>query len=274
MQTYFEALMSRLTPTLEEARKDMTPFGCYTVSVRLLHNAVDELMAWVQTNPFSDKTEEIRFFRDHAPDLHSRFFYYMKLEYIESCKHYAAHEKFKELLQCELHESEQFFIRRDDFCSYYHKDKVYWDEYLYIRRGYGYWSVEEPGVYIDKDFTIGAYWASWMKAHEHLRFWLKSALAELDQPNEEAGKKNIKKLTWTANQVDAIELLFSLHLAKCFNNGEATLKDVMTWGEYHLGISLGNFHVAFQEMGQRKISRTKFTDSLPKLLNQKFDSML
>jgi hypothetical protein len=63
-------------------------------------------------------------------------------------------------------------------------------------------------------------------------------------------------------------------LGNCFNNGEATLKDIMTWGECHLGISLGNYHVAFQEMAQRKISRTKFTDLLTRLLNQKMDSML
>ena len=80
----------------------------------------------------------------------------MKLTQIETCRPHTGHEKFKELLRRELQESDQFFLRHADFCSYYPQDKVYWDEYLYTRRGYGEWSVEEPGVYIDRDFTIGA----------------------------------------------------------------------------------------------------------------------
>src|SRR5580704_4660926 len=115
MQKYFEELMSRLMPALGEAAKDTTPLVYYTASVRLLENATADLKTQIQANPFPGIAEEIRFFRDQAPELHSRLFYFLKLARLESCRPYASQGMFKELLQRELQESEQFFLRHADF---------------------------------------------------------------------------------------------------------------------------------------------------------------
>lgn len=230
----------------------------YTECVRVLQEGVEEMKKEVERQPFADKAEEIRYFKYQAPKIHGRLFFFMKLVQIESCRQYYSRGRFDELLTGELRESELFLEKHAAICSYYYKGDVFWDDFLFTRRGRGEWSAEEVGAFIDEHFTLGAYWVSGINANTQLRNWVLAEMEEGRLPAEGARPKNLHKLVWSANKVDLVELGWSLQLQGCFNDGKATLKEVMEWLSENLGVDLRNYNVTKGEIAMRKISRTKF----------------
>jgi hypothetical protein len=83
-----------------------------------------------------------------------------------------------------------------------------------------------------------------------------------------------KRLRFTGSKRSVVELGKAMHLAKCFNNGNCTQKEVFEALEADWGIDLGNVDVTLQELGNRKITRTKFLDQLRDGLLEDMDDAL
>jgi hypothetical protein len=128
------------------------------------------------------------------------------------------------------------------------------------------------GTFIPADFTIGTHWISWIKAYDRLRDWIREELAEASSAWHFESTKNRPRLQWTGSKADLVVLLCALFLAKCFNNGLCTLKEVMEWGQEEFGIKMDQFHVTLGEVSIRK-DPIKFFKTLIEKISRKFDSM-
>jgi RteC protein len=142
------------------------------------------------------------------------------------------------------------------------------DDQLFTREAHGVWSEDEIGLFIDEDFTVGAYWFSMIKAYERWREWLRAALEETaDTP----AASQANRLPCMAKPVELVEVFKAMHLAGWFGN--ATFKEVMDWARDHLGVKIGNYDVILQELAMRKTSQTKaldrLTDGMVKWLDDK-----
>lgn len=87
----------------------------------------------------------------------------------------------------------------------------------------------------------------------------------LNQP-----KKNpiIKKLQWTADKINLVELIYALSFAKCINEGNITIKDIMEAFEELFSIDLGEYYRAYVEVKRRKLVRVKFMKHLLNLIDE------
>ena len=116
-------------------------------------------------------------------------------------------------------------------------------------------------VIMDDDFCVGCYWASLLLANRELSGWLK---AQLEEPRPPAflAEDEEDELLFTDGPTNAVEILLALHEKGSFNKGKATLKQVMAWGERHLGVRLGHFHNYIQAISRRKGEEAKYINEL------------
>jgi len=78
------------------------------------------------------------------------------------------------------------------------------------------------------------------------------------------------RMTWTGNKVDLVELIYAWEAACCFNNGNANIKEIVTYIEIVFNIDLGDYYHTFREL-RRRVNRTAFLDKLIKFLNDRMD---
>ncbi len=76
----------------------------------------------------------------------------------------------------------------------------------------------------------------------------------------------ITKMRWTANKIDLVELIYALHRAKCINNGDVDIKDIVEAFGQLFNIDLGKYSRTYVDVVRRKICRPKFLSKLLKAL--------
>jgi len=81
-----------------------------------------------------------------------------------------------------------------------------------------------------------------------------------------------KQLTWTANKVDLIELLYALYAADCFNFGRVSLNQIAVNFEKMFDIRLTHFSRDYSEMRIRN-DQTPFMDKLRTLLKERMNRL-
>jgi hypothetical protein len=82
-----------------------------------------------------------------------------------------------------------------------------------------------------------------------------------------------KRLKWTSGIVDLVELVYALHEAGCFNQGNIYLKDLFVEMGNIFGMEIKNFSLYFTSIKNRvKGDRTKFLDKLKHTLVNRMES--
>jgi hypothetical protein len=271
MNGFFNIVLSQLEAGLENLKTEVNLIRRLEASVKLVKKAISGLKSELRKNPFFGREEEIVYFRDQAPVIYSRLFYFLKLHLLEAHRANLSPGSFRRELEKEMARIEEFYERHRQLLQSTCEDDPFWDGCLYTRRGCGDWWAEEEGLYIDEDFTIGSYWVAKNRANETLQKWLLEQLESADGAGVPA--EATPSLRWTAKQVDFYEVLYALHLTGCLNNGKATLKETMEGFATFLGVPLGNFSVGLQEIARRKITPTKFLDKMLEKLKEKLEGM-
>ncbi|EGJ99171.1 hypothetical protein HMPREF9455_00605 [Dysgonomonas gadei ATCC BAA-286] len=80
------------------------------------------------------------------------------------------------------------------------------------------------------------------------------------------------RITWTANKIDLIELIYAWEKVGCFNYGNVNIKEIVAYIEVVFNIDLGDYYGTFKEMRNR-INRTSFLDKLVRVLNDRMDEI-
>ena len=86
--------------------------------------------------------------------------------------------------------------------------------------------------------------------------------------NEE--KRTSSGLRWTGQNTDFIELIYGLHTKKCINDGEVSLKDILTTFMQFLDFEkpLANCYITYRDVKMRKLdNRATFLQEMTNELN-------
>jgi RteC protein len=250
--SYLDIVRSEIEPVLQDTGSGA--LSRYRECVAILEKVIDTIRGDLAHDAFADITEEIFFFKEEAPLIWGQYFFYEKLVKIESWRKFEPVAAFRAKLARQLRESEAFPSRHGRICEYYYEGRTDADERLFTRGGSLSGRARLADVVIDRGFTRGAYWLTWMRTHELLRDWLN---LELEGPPE--GERR-KKLEWHASSTQTIELFKGLQLSGCF--GEMTFTDVMRWVQETFGVTTDNHSVILQHIRDRKKTEKSFLDTV------------
>jgi len=256
--------------------KDTTYVQNSRLSSGIILNYISKLKTFVHNYKFTNKDEEINFFKHLKPKFYSQLIYHQKVISILSHLPLTTLNEIKNYYLNELRKINDYINSNHEFVTYYRSQTTSFDEIYFLRKEPDSWLLMNFEDYeTDLNFTtIYDHKISKIIAFELLSEFLKSTLAKLEiQHDLSGGQKSLTQsnVNWTGSKVALVELLYALQSAGSCNNGTIDLKQLANHFEKIFNIDLGNYYRVFQEMRIRKINRTTFLDQLKDRLIQRMD---
>ena len=163
-----------------------------------------------------------------------------------------------------------------DFYQYYRSKAIHLDKYYFLRGHENYKLCHNCGL-LDKDplfSTCCDHRVAQMLAYDMLEIYLQQRLQDVERIEVvETSRASLpdNPFRWTGTKVAAIELGYAIYAAGVLNNGNADIKEIMTYIEASFKIDLGDYYRTYLTIRERKRDRTAFLNSLIEKLLRKMD---
>ncbi|MDQ0477458.1 RteC domain-containing protein [Chryseobacterium sp. MDT2-18] len=235
--------------------------------------AICTLKALMTTVNFCSVADEVYFFKELKPLFVSQFIYYSKLLSIEVARPNAGQYILKGYYEYELQHLKNFVDEYGEFYEYYRRKATYLDEKYFVRNQFDFKMSIDVNLYnYDRDFTTSHdHFIAQIIANDRLEKYLLQSIYHIDGYFFEKFSDK-SPLTWSGSKSGLIELLYALHVMRCFNGGNIDFSETVKFVEKSFNIELGNFYKTLHEIKNRKTGRTKFLQALHDGLNQYFEN--
>lgn len=269
MRKFSESLISELEEKLKIIHSETDETVVYAIqSIKILVVALEKLKTFFLQYNFSNKAEEINFFRYIKPKLASRLIFYNEIYNIAAKKPFGAVKTIEKYYLAELKKLKIFFEENAEFCKYYRTGSHYLDNKYFIRGKHNI-RLTLDSFYLQADHRFSTshdYKVARILANDRISQFLENQINKL---HNNPSSQITSKIKWTGSKTALIELIYALHTEEVFNNGTSGLKELANFFETAFNINLGQFHRVFLEIRNRKTERTKFLNILKsKLINR------
>ena len=244
--------------------------------VEFLQRSLEDMRTYIVNHPFSNKEEEIYFFKHIKPEVLSRLLYFTEIYNTEMRKPHGSIEVLKKYYNDRLDELTSYFESNLDFYQYYRSRATHLDSHYFVR-GHIDFKLCPNCVPYDRDpefSTCYDHKAAQILANDMLCIYLNKKLHGVDKQVIIAKSRSFlpeHPFRWTATKIAAVELGYAIYAAGILNNGQADIKEIMTFMEASFQIDLGDYYRTYITMKDRKKDRTSFLNSLIKSLLKKMD---
>ena len=244
--------------------------------VEFLQRSLEDMRTYIVNHPFSNKEEEIYFFKHIKPEVLSRLLYFTEIYNTEMRKPHGSIEVLKKYYNDRLDELTSYFESNLDFYQYYRSKATHLDSHYFVR-GHIDFKLCPNCVPYDRDpefSTCYDHKAAQILANDMLCIYLNKKLHGVDKQVIIAKSRSFlpeHPFRWTATKIAAVELCYAIYAAGILNNGQADIKEIMTFMEASFQIDLGDYYRTYITMKDRKKDRTSFLNSLIKSLLKKMD---
>ena len=244
--------------------------------VEFLQRSLEDMRTYIVNHPFSNKEEEIYFFKHIKPEVLSRLLYFTEIYNTEMRKPHGSIEVLKKYYNDRLDELTSYFESNLDFYQYYRSKATHLDSHYFVR-GHIDFKLCRNCVPYDRDpefSTCYDHKAAQILANDMLCIYLNKKLHGVDKQVIIAKSRSFlpeHPFRWTATKIAAVELGYAIYAAGILNNGQADIKEIMTFMEASFQIDLGDYYRTYITMKDRKKDRTSFLNSLIKSLLKKMD---
>jgi len=275
MKLFSEHLLSELDKQLQNIHsKTDNPVQYAELAIKTLIPIFENLKTKFLKHTFTNKSEEISFFRDTKPQFAAKLIYYNKIYNIETNKPFGSKKAIRKYYNFELFKLQAFYNENKEFYKYYKTDNKSLDHKYFLRGKHDFRHTLDSFYFqADNRFsTSHDYKIAKILANENIKSYIENEISELEQKEKtNSNNTNTKTQKWTGSKVGLIELIYALHTEGVFNNGTSELKEVATFFETTFNIDLGQFNRAFLEIRARKSERTKFINTLKEKLILRMD---
>lgn len=244
--------------------------------VEFLQRSLEDMRTYIVNHPFSNKEEEIYFFKHIKPEVLSRLLYFTEIYNTEMRKPHGSIEVLKKYYNDRLDELTSYFESNLDFYQYYRSKATHLDSHYFVR-GHIDFKLCPNCVPYDRDpefSTCYDHKVAQILANDMLCIYLNKKLHGVDKQVIIAKSRSFlpeHPFRWTATKIAAVELGYAIYAAGILNNGQADIKEIMTFMEASFQIDLGDYYRTYITMKDRKKDRTSFLNSLIKSLLKKMD---
>ena len=244
--------------------------------VEFLQRSLEDLRTYIVNHPFSNKEEEIYFFKHIKPEVLSRLLYFTEIYNTEMRKPHGSIEVLKKYYNDRLDELTSYFESNLDFYQYYRSKATHLDNHYFVR-GHIDFKLCPNCIPYDRDpefSTCYDHKEAQILANDMLCIYLNKKLHGVDKQVIIAKSRSFlpeHPFRWTATKIAAVELGYAIYAAGILNNGQADIKEIMTFMEASFQIDLGDYYRTYITMKDRKKDRTSFLNSLIKSLLKKMD---
>ena len=277
LNEYFTDLLQKVDLQIQDFEDNNNdPFSLCKQVIDYLQEIIGELKTFIISYSFTSKEEEIYFFKHIKPEVLSRLLYFTEIYNTEMRKPHGSIEVLKKYYNDRLDELTSYFESNLDFYQYYRSKATHLDSHYFVR-GHIDFKLCPNCVPYDRDpefSTCYDHKAAQILANDMLCIYLNKKLHGVDKQVIIAKSRSFlpeHPFRWTATKIAAVELGYAIYAAGILNNGQADIKEIMTFMEASFQIDLGDYYRTYITMKDRKKDRTSFLNSLIKSLLKKMD---
>lgn len=244
--------------------------------INFIRPLFEELREFIHQYTFQDANEEILFFKEIKPLILNKLIYFNDIYLLEIRKPNGSKDVLKEYYKNKQTVITKFCNANLDFYQYYRSKATHLDRYYFLRGHENYQLCHNCSMF-DKDplfSTCCDHRVAKMLAYDMLEIYLQQRLQELERKEViENSRSSLpdNPFQWTGTKIAAIELGYAIYAAGVLNNGNADIKEIMTYIEASFKIDLGDYYRAYLSMRDKKKDRTSFLTSLIIKLLRKMD---
>ena len=277
MKQYIDKLLSKINTEIETSCMDSDVSSDKAIyMIDFIRPLFEELREFIHQYTFLDANEEILFFKDIKPFILSKLIYFNDIYLLELRKPNGSKEVLKEYYKKKQTAITEFCNANLDFYQYYRSKATHLDRYYFLREHENYKLCHNCGMF-DKDplfSTCCDHRVAKMLAYDMLEIYLQQRLQELERKEViENSRTSLpdNPFLWTGTKIAAIELGYAIYAAGVLNNGNADIKEIMTYIEASFKIDLGDYYRTYLAIRERKKDKTSFLTNLINKLLQKMD---
>ena len=277
MKQYSDEIISKINAEVETCCVDgdlSSDKALYMIN--FIRPLFEELRAFTLQYVFHNENEEICFFKETKPTIMSKLIYFNDIYTLELRKPSGSKEVVKAYYQKRLGAITEFCNANLDFYQYYRSKATHLDKYYFLRGHENYKLCHNCGMF-DKDpmfSTCCDHKVAKMLAYDMLEIYLQQRLQEVERQEViEISRASLpdNPFRWTGTKIAAIELGYAIYAAGVLNNGNADIKEIMTYIEASFKIDLGDYYRTYLTMRERKKDKTSFLTSLINKLLRKME---
>jgi hypothetical protein len=248
-----------------------------TIYLDILHfieKKLKEIYKWLKKYVFLSIQEEIYFFKELKPRMVSKLLFYKELLKLEASLPPSKKNKKKhyEQLLTTIH---QYVKANREFYEYYRSRTSFRDEDLFVRRCYKDIIKYDcclinfdSKLSTSHDFTVAT-----IIANDMLTNHLENKLDELNGKSKSNSTQIDHKFNWTGTKVDMTELVYAFQATGCINNGNFDLKELAIFLGTMLNVEIdSNLYGNYSDIKSRKVSKTRFINTMSDKLIEKMDN--
>lgn len=273
MKKTIQLIVDDLHSELQKVKQQNLPIlKLCDCSVGCIHNCLNHLRRCLRAHAFPSPDDEIIFFKKIKPSVLSQLFYFVEVYKIELDNPYWSITDSKEFLLSHQNRINIFRARHKEFYHYIRNDLTNFDDRYFLRYKLSICNVVDSLSYdVDPDFTTGMdFLVARLLADDLILDFLCQKLFDLSE-NEFSPPSAFKPLRWTESKIALTELIYAIHAAECFNDGQIDIKDIARYFQTAFHVQLGDFYRDFNQIKNR-VNTTRFIDCLKEAICSKIES--
>ena len=241
-----------------------------------IEDILKQLTDWLKHHVFETIQEEIKFFKEIKPNIVAKLIFYKEILSLVASLPLDKSKRIKHF-EKKLDSINHFYRKNREFIKYIKSHSSHFDELYFTRKKYKDLFLNDC-VVINQDAklcTSHDYLLAEVLAYELLALHIENRIDTLNQSCAITTNQISSNLHWTAKKIDLIELIYALHEAKVFDNGQADIKEITHVFEKTFQIDLGdNITRSFIDIKNRKTDQTRFLNQLQAALETKIENDL
>lgn len=277
MKQFVDTILSKINAEIETFCIDSDVSSDKALSmINFIRPLFEELREFIHQYTFQNSDEEISFFKNNKPIILSKLMYFNDIYLLELRKPNGSKEVLKEYYKKKQIAITEFCNANLDFYQYYRSKATHLDRYYFLRGHENYKLCHNCGLF-DKDplfSTCCDHKVAKMLAYDMLEIYLQQRLQDVEKQeiiNISRASLPDNPFRWTGTKIAAIELGYAIYAAGVLNNGNADIKEIMTYIEASFKIDLGDYYRTYLTMRERKKDKTSFLTTLINKLLRKMD---
>lgn len=243
----------------------------YAARLAAISIALKALKEHVLSDGFRDDEDEVYFFKYLKPRFYMLYIYEVELYNLISGVPVGTDEMVWNYYLSELSALKRFFSQHSFIYDYFAREEEGMDGSFFLRRNLnvlhpdvsasGFPGISDDGFTTNQDYNFSKF-----RALEKLRDFILGRIRLVYVKPEPGFPLELalgKKLNWTGEKVELVELAYGIFLSKSINGGKLEIADVVSWLEQSLNVDLGVPYRKFISIGRRKnLSYTKYLDGM------------
>jgi len=271
----FQSELEKLQKSLKETQvKKPNLLEQSNCCIILCRNLLGKFKKHILKNGFASKPLEIQFFKYIKQIPLRDLIYYSEVRSFELQFPKADVDAQNKYIHKKLKKLNRFYLYNIDFVQYIESQSSHFDEQYYTRNAMDTYQIfsskfyfQDPDFFTPRDMLLGKY-----HAFNNLIIYLnKRKLSLLTPGNYGTIKDENSKLHWPFSNTDYVELLYALYHKGIGSENDLSIMSVSQILQDTFDFEPKDIYKTYQDIKNRKISRTSFLDRLSTSLLTEMD---